>query len=85
MRSSGFKMTRNLHNLIRILGVTDTVLSNLSWTEAQVIAEIRSICSKYQPLPSIDSDLTEIQLMEQQNSSDSYHDDNAIVIATEPE
>lgn len=64
MRSSGYKMTRNFHNFLRILSVTPETFVNLQTTEEQAIFELRSIAAKYQPLEQIKQDLEEVYAAE---------------------
>lgn len=82
-RSAGYKMTRDLHNFLRILGVTEDSYNNIQFTEAQAIQEIRNICHKYLPLPVIQNDLTEALLTEQAQAA---NDNQEIVeLDTSPE
>lgn len=64
-RSSGFKMNRDLHNFLRILGLDPQV------EEVSVIHEIRAITGKYQTRDSIANDLVEMTLMESQTDGSS--------------
>lgn len=62
MRSSGFKINKDLHNFIRAIGVT--VDNENEPTEVQIISEIRAITNRYQTPESIGNDLLEIYSLE---------------------
>lgn len=64
MKSTGFKMNRNLKNFLEILGVTPET-TTVAITTAQIIFEIRAITGKYQMIDSILADLVEMDAQTQ--------------------